>query len=1101
MKLANSFLIRARCVAHLTLVLAIVVMASSLSAQTPTGSVSGTVSDSTGALVAGATVRIINNSTHETHSAVTGVSGTYIFPIVPVGEYSLEAESSGFKLDKRTGVTLDVNQNARVDFALQVGTVREVVEVNSDTPMVDTMDVQLGETVDQKRIENLPLLGRNIYDLISLMPGAVGVSNVTTGTNINNSMTVNGNRGSDNNFYIDGGNNTSQFRNGGNMAPNPDAIAEFHLITSNFDAEYGRNPGSVLNVVTRSGANAYHGTVFEFLRNDTVDARSFFQTSTTPLHWNQFGGTFGGPIRHNKTFFFASYQGLREATSTAKTGIIVPTVPERTGNFSALAAAKQPIDPLTGKTFPGGIIPTSRIDPVAQAIMNTMIPLPNSGAGAFTDLEPAPATDDQGMLRIDHQLTSSNRISGTLFLDRSNTSLPFGASANSGLPNWDNASAVYRQNNVIINDTAVISPTLISEARFNYVLNYYATVDSSTTSWPNWGSKLTSGDLPWNPPEFVVTGFWTSGPGGSANDIMPQSTWAGTERVTWIHGKHNIRAGVGYQWNHFMETGNWLGAGQVHFTGAYTGNGLADLELGMAATFRQNNGLDRNFQESSYSAFFQDDWKVLPRLTLDLGVRWELNPPYTSAGNEIAGFEFGVQSKIYPTAPLGMVFPGDPGVPNGVAPTIATNFVLRLGFAWDLFGNGKTAIRGGYGFYYAVGWVNQVSNLQNQPFIVNITINGAENLVDPWASAGVKSPYPYTLSPKNPVFVSPISENYIGDHSGTPYVQYILDGAAADWTHHEPRSWIRGQHRRKLYILRDANSPIYGPTANTTNVNARRPYLPNVFGAIYESETAANSNYNSLQVKFNRRFSHNFSLMANYVWSKSMDLADAEATSISSVTTSDSNDFRRDYGPAVFNYPQVFNMSWVYQSPRVGWFGWLGKEALSGWQLNGIMQARSGHSINVLSGTDSNDDGIAYDRPNVVGSPNITTSQTRAQEIAEFFNPVGIRQSARRCSLRQCRPRRLLGPNAVTWNATATKDFPLPGREGMRLQLRTEFFNLFNQVNFSDPNATLSSTGFGQDHRVCRGQDAAIWVETLLLNLVTKATARMRLRAVEFNCS
>ena len=1048
--------------AFATMLLSLITMTGSLSAQTPTGSVSGTVSDSTGALVAGATVRIVNNSTHETHSTTTGASGAYIFPIVPAGEYSLEAESPGFKLDKRTGVTLDVNQNARVDFTLQVGTLREVVEVNSDTPMVDTMDVQLGETVDQKRIENLPLLGRNIYDLISLMPGAVGVSNVTTGTNINNSMNVNGSRGSDNNFYIDGGQNTSQFRNGGNMAPNPDAIAEFHLITSNFDAEYGRNPGSVLNVVTRSGANAYHGTVFEYLRNDTVDARSFFQTSTTPLHWNQFGGTFGGPIRHNKTFFFASYQGLREATSTAKTGIIVPTVPERTGNFSALAAAKQPTDPLTGKTFPGGIIPTSRIDPVGQAIINTLVPLPNSGAGSYSDLEPAPATDDQGMLRIDHQLTASNRISGTLFLDRSNTSLPFGASANSGLPNWDNANAVYRQNNVIINDTAVISPTLVSEARFNYTLNYYATVDSSTSSWPNWGSKVTSGDLPWNPPEFVVTGFWTSGPGGGANDIMPQSTWAATERVTWIHGKHNIRAGVGYQWNHFMETGNWLGAGQVHFTGAYTGNGVADLELGMAATFRQNNGLDRNFQESSYSAFFQDDWKVLPRLTLDLGVRWELNPPYTSAGNEIAGFEFGVQSKIYPTAPLGMVFPGDIGVPNGVTPTIATNFAPRVGFAWDLFGNGKTAIRGGYGFYYAVGWVNQVSNLQNQPFIVDITIDGTKNLVDPWASFG-GSPYPYTLSAKNPVFVSPISENYIGDHSGTPYVQQYNFMVQQQIGHTMSLEvGLVGNIGRKLYILRDANAPIYGPTATTTNVNARRPYLPNVFGAIYESETAANSNYNSLQVKFNRRFSHNFSLMANYVWSKSMDIADADASSISNVTTSDSNDFRRDYGPSGFNYPQVFNMSWVYQSPRVGWFGWLGKEVLSGWQLNGIMQARSGHSMNVLSGTDSNDDSISEDRPNVVGSPNITTNQTRAQEIAEFFNPAAFAKVPAGVPFGNAGRNVLLGPNAVTWNATATKDFPLPGREGMRLQLRTEFFNLFNQVNFSDPNVTLSSTGFGK---------------------------------------
>jgi hypothetical protein len=1040
---------------------AVMLTACIVDAQTPTGSVSGGVSDSTGAQVVGATVRIVNIKTHETRTTTTSASGTYIFPIVPVGEYTLEAEASGFKLEKRSGVMLDVNQNARIDFALQVGSVKEVIEVTADAPMVDTMDVQIGETVDQDRIENLPLNGRNVYDLIALMPGAVNVSTAVSGSNDANQMSVNGNRIRNNSFYLDGGQNTSQWRNGGNMSPNPDAVAEFHLITSNFDAEYGRQPGSVLNVVTRSGSNAYHGTIFEFLRNDTVNATNYFRTTSPTLRWNQFGGTFGGPVRRNRTFFFASYQGFRESTTTAVNVVLVPTVAQRTGDFSAAAAASRPKDPLTNVAFPGGIIPASRLDPVAQNIIKTLIPLPNNPAGtSLSDREPAPVTDNQGILRVDHQLTAANHLSGTLFLDRSNTVWPFGLSNSSQIPHWSTTNSIYRQNNVVVNDDIVIRPNLISQARFSYVLNYYASTCAILTSWADWGSKVVLGAVPPRPPRIVITSGFSAGPGGGGNNSTPQSTWAASERITWVKGGHNIRAGVAYQWNHFQELGNWLGAGQITFTGAYAGNGEADFQMGLAATFRQNNGLNRNFQESSESAFLQDNWRVLPRLTIDLGVRWELNPPYTSADNALGGFQFGVQSKIYPAAPLGMLFPGDPGTPAGIAPTIATNFSPRMGFAWDLFGNGKTAIRGGYGVFYAVGMVNLVSNLQNQPFIVDITLNGTKNLVDPWASFG-GSPYPYTLNPKNPIFVTPVSENFVGDHSGTPYVQqynFMVQRQIARTM--SLQVGFVGNTGRKLYIQRDANTPVYGPGSTTTNINTRRPYMPSVYGGIYESETAANSNYNSLQVSFTRRFANNFSVMANYVWSKALDMTDDEATSISAITVSDSNNFRRDWGPAGFHYPHVFKMSWVYRSPNIRFLGWVGRQALSGWQLNGITTARTGHSMNVLSGTDTNVDGVSTDRPNAVGDPKWSGSRTRAQQIAAFFDTTAFAKVSAGVLYGNAGHNVLVGPNNVTWNAAAMKDFRLT--EAKRLQFRTDFFNALNEVNLSDPNTTISNGNFGK---------------------------------------
>ena len=1041
--------------------LAIILTTCTLNAQTPTGSVSGSVADSTGAQVAGATVRLINDDTHETRTATTGPTGAYLFPIVPVGNYTVEAEAPGFKTEKRSGIKLDVNQNGRVDLVLQVGSVREVVEVKADAPLVDTMDTQIGDTVDEERIDNLPLLGRNIYDLIGLMPGAVNVTMGVSGSNDSNQMSVNGNNIRSNSFYIEGGQNTSQWRNGGNQAPNPDAIAEFHLITSNFDSEYGRQAGSVLNVALRSGTNAFHGSLFEFLRNDTVNATNYFRTTSPTLRWNQFGGTFGGPIRRDKTFFFASYQGFRESTTTEKNSVIVPTVAQRSGDFSALAAASRPKDPTTNVAFPGGIIPASRLDPVAQNIIKTMIPLPTNGAGTnFSIAEPSPVTENQESFKIDHQLTAANHLSGTLFINRSNTVLPFGASANSQIPNWSTTNAVYRQNNIIVNDTFVIAPNLISEARFSYVLNYYGTACAISTSWADWGSKVVLGIGPPRPPLLVITNGFTAGPGGGANDIMPQSTWGGNERLTWVKGAHNIRMGVSYFWNHFLETGNWLGAGQVRFTGASTGNGEADFQLGLANTFRQNNGLNRNFQQSNEAAFIQDNWRVLPKLTLQLGLRWELNPPYTSAGGQLGGFQFGTESKIYPTAPLGMLFPGDPGVPAGIAPAIYSNFGPRIGFAWDPFGNGKTAVRGGYGVFYSIGMVNLVSNLQNQPFIVDITLNATKNLTDPWADFG-GSPYPYTLNAKNPIFVTPISQNYAGGGWGSPYVeQYNFTVQQQLFRTMSLSVGYVGNNSRKLLIQRDSNAPIYGPGATASNVQQRRPYLPNLFGGIFEDETAANASYNSLQATFTRRFANNFTFNANYVWSKAIDINDDQATSISAVTVSDSYNLRRDIGPAAFNYPQVFKMSWVYLSPRIHFLGFVGREALSGWNLSGIMTDRTGHSMNVLSAVDTNVDGNAQDRPNVVGDPHLSGSRSRTQLKAEFFNTAAFARVPAGVLYGNSGRNNLIGPRAVTWNAAAMKDFLIT--EHKRLQFRTDFFNALNDVNFSDPNTSVGNGNFGK---------------------------------------
>jgi hypothetical protein len=1033
----------------------LVAVVATVYGQAVTGTIFGNVSDSSGGVVASAVVRAVNTDTTETRSTTSDPQGAYLFPALPAGRYRVETEVTGFKKVVRDSVGLGVNQNARVDLALEVGSVTQEVHVREDAPLVDTREAQVGSTVDRERVEDLPLNGRNVYGLVSILPGVSKATTTTTGDNQGNFVSANGSRTRQSNFLLDGGFNNNLGRNGGNEAPNPDAVGEFRLLTSNFDAEFGRLSGAVINVVTKSGTNQYHGALFEFLRNNDLNARNFFQPSVTPLHQNQFGATTGGPVIHNKTFFFASYQGLRIRTAAFINSGITPTTAERQGDFSSFPTNQRPVDPATGLAFPGGLIPASLLDPVAQNILK-LVPLPNTPDGRLQASGSSLNNEDQGFIKIDHQIDSAHKITGSLFLIRGSGLDPFNSTTQ--VPNYGIVNAAYDQRNVVANEDWIVNPSLLNQVRFSYSLNNYGTVSQVHTSWSDFGSHVTLGALPPRPPQIFVNGFWQMGTFG--DDIQDQSTYGLSDTLTWMRSGHSIRAGGGWMRHAFVESGNWLGAGQIRFSGSSTKNALADFELGHANTFRQNNGNDRNFYGNDGFGFFQDDWKISRKLTLNLGLRYEVDGQYLSTTSALQTFRFGVQSKLFPTAPLGLLYPGDPGIPQSVIPTARKNFAPRFGVAFDPFGNGKTAIRAGWGLFYAATIENITSNMQGQPFLVDVTANVTPNLNTPWANVPGGSPFPYTLNRTNPLFSLPLTASYVAENLGMPYVmQYnftIQQQLTSQWS---IQAGYVGNVSRKLYLQRDANAPVYIPGKSTVaNVNSRRPYLPGTFAEIAESESAANADYSSLQVSLTRRFSRGFTLMANYTWSKSMDIASDDQLNPTVVSFSDSNNLRLDRAPSDFDVPQRLVVSYLWELPKVKRWGLVGKELLSGWQVNGITDIHSGSPFNVTSNIDSNFDGNSTDRPDLIGNPTLDTGRSRPQLIAQYFNTAAFKAAA---GLDGTAGRNLVdGPSSVNWDFSAFKNFAIT--EQKRLQFRAELFNLFNEVNFSNPNATLTSPSFGR---------------------------------------
>lgn len=1025
-----------------------------LCAQVNTATILGTVTDRSGAVVPRARVTVTNVDTNFSRSVNTDALGQYSIQFLPTGAYRLEVTAGNFKKFVQSGIILDVGRRARVDPTLELGTVTETISVTADAPLVNTASATVGRTVDNVEITNLPLVNRDVYSLLDLTPGvessesgnAFGYREQRTminGSSYQGTGTVN--------YFLDGGNNTTGLRGTGNAVPNPDAVQEFRVVTNSYGAEFGRFAGGVIDVVTKSGTNQFHGSLFEFIRNDKLNANTWNASSKSPLRRNQFGGTLGGPIIENRTFFFASYSGLRQREYAFKRSAIVPTELERAGDFSA--SAKKPNDPTTGKPFPDGVIPPDRFDPTAKRILNEYIPGANLPGSFYEVTQAEPYDDDEAQFKIDYALSQSHQLTGSYFRD-SGQSLE----SLSGNLIWSQRQFKWTQHNVNVSDTWTLSPTAINQFRLSYVRNFGGRLNLPQMSLGDLGSQFQIQGTP-SLPQIGVSGYFTLGQ-GIAGPSAGSNYYGIRETFSLTRGTHSIKLGGDVYLEKFIHDTTLNNYGTFSFNGSITKNALADFLLGRPVTMNQDAPVTKIDNVWYSGLFIQDDWRIHPRLTLNLGLRYDLQTPATDPHDRKLTFVQGMQSKVVPAAPLGLLFPGDPGVGRGIISADRNNFAPRVGLAWDPLGDGKTSVRAAFGvFYGGISGNEWNSTADNQPFTIRQRFYNVKSLTDPYGNLpGGLSPYPYSYTSSNPRFVVPASVLGPSLDFRWPYTYQMnfsvqrqlgrdlsLEAAYVSSLAH------------KLPFNRDLNYPVYGPGATTGNVNDRRPILAGTLAAIGQLNSIMNTAYHGLQVTADKRMSRNFQFKAYYSFSKSLEGARMQNDTISG-GAQNMNNLRAERSRTENDRRHNFVASMVWQTNYFQAVR-LAHHLLDGWTVSAITTFRSGAPFSVTDGTDRNLDGDSGDRADLVGNPRLDPNRSRSEVIAMWFNPAAFAVTP--IGKDGTSGRNILDQPGMRNVALAIfRDFGL--RETATLQFRAEMTNAFNLVNLNGPTSSLNSSAVGQ---------------------------------------
>ena len=1150
----------------------LILFASTSSLASVTGSIGGTISDATGAVVPGATVTAISNETGIQRVVVTDQNGFYSFLALPVGTYAISVRKNGFKEYQQTGVAIDANSAVRVDVRLQVGAIQEEVTVSGTAVRVETTNTQMGEVIGSTKMTSLPLNGRSYTDLLALQPGVAPESSgeyqpISPSGSLNpGSLSVSGQRETANGFMVNGGNVNEGVSQTTSIVPNLDSIEEFRILTNNFDAEYGNYSGGQVNAITKSGTNEFHGEAFEFLRNDDFNARNYFSGTRGAFKQNQFGGTFGGPIVHKKIFFFTDYQGTRQIQGQAinvpvpssadlngqladEAGVLTGTV---SGPYWANVLSSELGYPVgAGENyyvpgcassmqcvFPNATIPQSAVSAPAKALLK-YIPAPNSSQNGQPFFETSAYNnvlrDDKGGIRVDGS-SRFGMLSAYYFLDDYSQQCPY---CFASLPGFDVLN-IGRAQMLNLSDTTTISPTAVNEIRLHYVRNANFQGEPEGGVGPTLASlgfvtgASTLGVVPIAPqyegvPNITFNNFTF---GTNAYPLQQyNNTYQLLDNYSKVFSTHSIKFGGNIHYDQITQHTFGANNGSFGFAGQETGLDFADFLIGAPAYYQQGQQAPLHSRSLYFGLYVEDSWRATSGLTLNYGLRWDVSTAWWEARNQLETVIPGEQSRVFPGAPTGWVFPGDPHVPSTLAPTHYNDFAPRIGLAYSpsvdagplhrlLGSSGQSSIRAGYGLFYTA----------------------IEDLTDALA---VGDP-PYGLfysSPNPPLFATPFVDLATGISEGQRYPVVLPPANVSpshpdpnvNWAQFEPISsspgyWYRnrlpyaehyelsfqrqlgsaslfsisyvGTQSHRLLVLVEANPSIpalclsvsqpsqvapggatCGPfaetgtftTASGPTVVPRQPLGEN-FGSDGLYENIGNANFNALEITV-RHHSRHLDLLAGYTYSKTIDQASGLGDQVNPFNPNSTRElaaFDLTHN-LVFSYTYDLPLDHLFRRPRI---------LTSGWQLSGITRFSTGLPVTLLELDDNSLIGTPCAGPNCNGidEPNVGPGKlnfTNPRSGLPYFN-TSLFTSEQLGQLGDSPRRFFHGPGINNWDMALLKEFAVNDR--MRFEFRAEFFNVFNHTQFvatsgigSPSTGTCVATAPGQS---CAGPGSSFGLIT-----------------------